>query len=63
MRKGNQADRLFAEFDTLPVRTVFDTIGTTRAVLRVHSRIAAAAPEQIETCARQQLPGRLVGTS
>lgn len=57
------ADRLFAEFDTLPVRTVFDTIGTAHAVLRAQSRIAAAAPEQIETLARQQLRGRLAGTS
>ncbi len=48
------ADRLFSEFETLPVRTVFDAITASRCELHEQTR-AVAAPEQIEARARERL--------
>jgi hypothetical protein len=58
------ADRLFAEFDGLPVRTVFEAIGTARSEVRAQLRTepsAAPAPEQIERLARDRLRAASVG--
>lgn len=47
------ADRLFAEFEQLPVATVFRAICSARSELREHGD--AAVPEEIEQRARRQL--------
>ncbi len=47
------ADRLFAEFDTLPVMTVIRAIGSARSSLRADD--ALATPEAVEAIAREQL--------
>jgi hypothetical protein len=47
------ADRLFAEFDELPVATVFRAIRTARSELREHGDVAL--PEEVELRARERL--------
>jgi hypothetical protein len=49
------ADRLFTDFEELPVKAVFDAITSARSVLRVQQR--PATPEAIERMARGQLRG------
>jgi hypothetical protein len=56
------ADRLFHEFEELPVRTVFQAIGAARTDLRERAT-GIATPEDIEMLARSRLralspPGR-----
>ncbi len=53
------ADRLFTEFDALPVRTVFDAIAASRAALREETGVPPS-PEQVEALAREQLLRRRV---
>jgi hypothetical protein len=48
------AERLFHEFEHLPVRTVFKAIGAARLELR-EARQGAPSPEDIEMLARQRL--------
>ena len=48
------ADRLFHEFEHLPVRTVFQAIGGARLELR-DAHPGVPTPEQIEGLARQRL--------
>jgi hypothetical protein len=48
------ADRLFHEFEHLPVRTVFQAIGAARLELR-EARQGPPSPEDIEVLARQRL--------
>ncbi len=48
-------DRLFTEFDRLPVRTVSDVIGDARPTLRDDTP-NLRLPEQVETGASQRLP-------
>ncbi len=48
------AERLFHEFEHLPVRTVFQAIGGARLELR-EARQGAPSPEEIEVLARQRL--------
>jgi hypothetical protein len=48
------ADRLFHEFEHLPVRTVFQAVGAARLELR-EARQGVPAPEDIELLARQRL--------
>ena len=47
------ADRLFEEFDGLPVKAVFDAISDARRALRVQN--VPASPETIEELARRRL--------
>ena len=47
------ADRLFADFDELPVATVFRAIRTARSELREHGDVAL--PEEVELRARERL--------
>ena len=47
------ADRLFDEFDELPVRDVFDAISNARRTLRLQT--SPATPEAIEELARGRL--------
>lgn len=47
------ADRLFDEFDALPVATVFRAIGDARRLLR--ERDGIAVPEEVEKSARCEL--------
>lgn len=47
------ADRLFNEFEDLPVRTVFRAIGDARATVRESDGVAT--PEAIERLARDRL--------
>jgi len=49
------ADRLFDEFDDLPVKAVFDAISGARTTLRL--RNAAATPDAVERLARRELDG------
>lgn len=51
------ADRLFAEFEALPVRVVFEAIGAARAALRADPG-SPVTPEGIETLARDRLRAR-----
>lgn len=51
----DMADRLFEEFDYLPVKVVFDAISAARRTLRLQG--APATPEAIERLARGQLSG------
>jgi hypothetical protein len=48
------ADRLFHEFEHLPVRTVFKAVRAARLELR-EARQGVPAPEDIELLARQRL--------
>ncbi len=48
------ADRLFHEFEHLPVRTVFQAVGAARLELR-EARQGVPVPEEIELLARQKL--------
>jgi hypothetical protein len=50
------ADRLFIEFDDLPVIDVFRAIGGARRDLRTEDGMAI--PEQVERLAREQLVAR-----
>jgi hypothetical protein len=53
------ADRLFAEFDQLPIRTVLTVIATSiRDLARAHD--SAPAPDEVEQLARRALSPRLV---
>lgn len=47
------ADRLFDEFDGLPVKAVFDAISDARRALRLQN--VPASPETIEELARRRL--------
>jgi hypothetical protein len=47
------ADRLFREFDELPVGVVFRTIGCARSTVR--DRDGVAIPEAVEELARDEL--------
>lgn len=47
------ADRLFEDFDDLPVKVVFDAISSARRTLRLQS--SPATPEAIERLARGRL--------
>jgi hypothetical protein len=47
------ADRLFNDFDELPVKAVFDAISAARSTLRLERR--PATPEAVELLARVQL--------
>jgi hypothetical protein len=49
------ADRLFSEFDELPVKEVFEAISSARRGLRL--RRVAATPEAVEALARGALCG------
>lgn len=55
-RMLTMADRLFSEFDDLPVIDVFRAIGTARADLRDSDGVAV--PEQVERLARGRLEER-----
>lgn len=48
------ADRLFHDFEELPVRTVFQAIGAARAELRERDG-GVVTPEEIELLARRRL--------
>ena len=48
------ADRLFHDFEELPVRTVFQAIGAARTELRERTT-GIATPEDIEMLARSRL--------
>jgi hypothetical protein len=48
------ADRLFHDFEELPVRTVFQAIGAARTELRERTT-GVATPEDIEMLARRRL--------
>jgi hypothetical protein len=48
------ADRLFHDFEELPVRTVFQAIGAARVELRERNG-GIASPEDIEILARRRL--------
>ena len=48
------ADRLFRQFDELPVRTVLQAIGAARLELRERNE-GIASPEDIELLARRRL--------
>jgi hypothetical protein len=48
------ADRLFHDFEELPVRTVFQAIGAARTELRERNG-GIASPEDIEALARRRL--------
>lgn len=50
------ADRLFTEFDELPVKAVFEAISSARSILRLQH--TPATPDAIERLAR----GRLCST-
>jgi hypothetical protein len=50
------ADRLFTEFDALPVGTVFRAIGAARAEVREQGE-ALPSPERVEALARLRLAG------
>ena len=47
------ADRLFTDFDQLPVKAVFDAISSARRTLRLQQ--SPATPEAIERIARARL--------
>ena len=47
------ADRLFSDFDELPVKAVFEAINSARSMLRIQQ--APATPEAIEPLARGRL--------
>ncbi len=54
------ADRLFADFDDLPVRTVFEAIASARATLRDRAvDPSTSTPEEIERLVREQLAARV----
>ncbi|MGZ4625688.1 MAG: hypothetical protein ACXV3S_05250 [Kineosporiaceae bacterium] len=48
------ADRLFTEYQELPVRTIFQAIGAARTELRERNA-GVASPEDIEVLARRRL--------
>lgn len=52
------ADRLFTEFDALPIVTVCRAIGAARSELRAQAG-TAATPEQIEAVARRHLQAQV----
>ncbi|HVN13619.1 MAG TPA: hypothetical protein VMT69_16110 [Kineosporiaceae bacterium] len=54
------ADRLFTEYQELPVRTVFQAIGAARMELRERSG-GVASPEDIEALARRRLTATGLG--
>ena len=49
------ADRLFTEFDHLPVRSVFHAIAAARATVKEQRSSPAPDPDQVERLAREQL--------
>lgn len=51
------ADRLFAEFDQLPVRTVLTAIARARSLLR-DQQLLAPDPDEVERLARDDLRRR-----
>jgi hypothetical protein len=52
------ADRLFSDYEQLPVRTVFQAIGGARTELR-ENREGIPTPEDIEVLARRRLEAAL----
>jgi hypothetical protein len=56
------ADRLFSDYEQLPVRTVFQAIGGARMELR-ETRQGIATPEDIEVLARRRLEAVLAAIS
>jgi hypothetical protein len=49
------ADRLFDDFDDLPVKAVFDAISAARTTLRLQN--TPATPDSVERLARSRLSG------
>ena len=52
------ADRLFAEFDNLPARSVFSAIATAGATISEQHRSPLPDPDHVEQLAREQLSSR-----
>ena len=49
------ADRLFTEFDHLPVSSVFAAIATATSAAKKHHHSPTPEPDQVERLAREQL--------